>query len=94
MKHTLIVCARIFAVVSTVAALQACATRTPKLAVQPAPLMGNCSAAAAAGSPVRAASGTRGLAYANARCYNRADLDRVGSLDVADALRRLDPSIH
>jgi hypothetical protein len=94
MKSSTYICARVFAALFTVAALQGCATRTTKLAEQPAPLMGNCRAMAASDSPVKAASGTRGLAYANARCYNRADLDRVGSLDVADALRRLDPSIH
>jgi hypothetical protein len=94
MKTSTYIFARVFVALFTVAALQSCATRSTRLAEQPAPLMGNCSAMAASDRPVKAASGTRGLAYANARCYNRADLDRVGSIDIADALRRLDPSIH
>lgn len=31
---------------------------------------------------------------ANGRVYTREDLDRTGAIDVADALRRLDPSIR
>lgn len=31
---------------------------------------------------------------ANGRVYSRADLDRTGEVDIADALRKLDPAIH
>jgi hypothetical protein len=31
---------------------------------------------------------------ANGRAYTREDLDRTGEIDLADALRKLDPSIH
>jgi hypothetical protein len=38
--------------------------------------------------------GDRKCATAAGRAYSRADLDRTGSIDLADALRRLDPAIH
>lgn len=38
--------------------------------------------------------GARRCVAANGRVYTREDLDRTGQLDMADALRRLDPSIH
>jgi len=31
---------------------------------------------------------------ANGRVYSRDDIDRTGEIDIADALRKLDPSIH
>jgi len=31
---------------------------------------------------------------ANGRVYSREDLERTGEVDIADALRKLDPSIH
>jgi hypothetical protein len=31
---------------------------------------------------------------ANGRAYTREDLQRTGEVDIADALRKLDPSIH
>jgi hypothetical protein len=31
---------------------------------------------------------------ANGRAYTREDLERTGEVDIADALRKLDPSIH
>jgi hypothetical protein len=31
---------------------------------------------------------------ANGRVYTREDIERTGEVDLADALRRLDPSIH
>ena len=40
-----------------------------------------------------AKSGQRCVA-ANGRVYSREDLDRTGEIDIADALRKLDPSIH
>jgi hypothetical protein len=33
-------------------------------------------------------------ATAIGRAYNRDDLDRTGEINIADALRKLDPSIH
>jgi len=38
--------------------------------------------------------GDRKCATAAGRAYSREDLDRTGSIDLADALRRLDPAIH
>jgi hypothetical protein len=38
--------------------------------------------------------GERKCAMASGRAYSREDLDRTGSTDLADALRRLDPAIH
>ena len=38
--------------------------------------------------------GDRRCATAAGRAYSREDLDRTGSTDLADALRRLDPAIH
>ena len=38
--------------------------------------------------------GDRRCATAAGRAYSREDLDRTGSIDLADALRRLDPAIH
>ncbi len=31
---------------------------------------------------------------ANGRVYSREDIERTGEIDIADALRKLDPSIH
>lgn len=31
---------------------------------------------------------------ANGRVYSREDIDRTGEVDIADALRKLDPAIH
>lgn len=36
----------------------------------------------------------RDCAIASGRVYTREDLDRTGSVDLADALRRLDPAIR
>ncbi len=49
--------------------------------------------AADAGTDTRAASRRDCLAV-NGRVYSRDDLDRTGRIDIADALRALDPSIR
>jgi len=36
----------------------------------------------------------RDLTTANARCYSKADLERADSVDIGNALRKLDPSIQ
>ncbi len=36
----------------------------------------------------------RDLTTANAHCFSKTDIERTGSIDIADALRKLDPSIH
>ena len=36
----------------------------------------------------------RDLTTTNARCFSKTDIERTGSIDIADALRKLDPSIH
>lgn len=36
----------------------------------------------------------RQCAPLSGRSYTREDLDRTGAIDIADALRRLDPSVH
>ena len=60
-------------------------------------LMGRCDVASGAKTDARARR-TRGFsstaAGSNARCYNQADIQRTGSVDVGEALRRLDPSVH
>ena len=38
--------------------------------------------------------GDHKCAMATGRAYSREDLNRTGSTDLADALRRLDPAIH
>jgi hypothetical protein len=52
------------------------------------PLLGDCRAVKPSKSQLRPSQ------YGNARCYNSADISRTGSIDVSDALRKLDPSIH
>lgn len=37
---------------------------------------------------------TRTCANAIGRAYNRDDLDRTGEINIADALRKLDPAVH
>lgn len=36
----------------------------------------------------------RECAPLSGRSYTREDIDRTGAIDIADALRRLDPSVH
>ena len=36
----------------------------------------------------------RACAPLSGRSYTREDIDRTGAIDIADALRRLDPSVH
>lgn len=38
--------------------------------------------------------GSKGCVMANGRVYSREDIDRTGEVDIADALRKLDPSIR
>ena len=42
----------------------------------------------------RADRNGRKCANAVGRAYNRDDLDRTGAVDLAEALRRLDPAVH
>lgn len=44
------------------------------------------------GSLIRA--GKRGCNPVAGRAYDRDDIDRTGAIDLADALRRLDPAVH
>ena len=43
---------------------------------------------------IRADSKGRKCAMATGRSYSREDIDRTGSIDLRDALRRLDPVVH
>ncbi|HEY5972687.1 MAG TPA: hypothetical protein VIT22_12140 [Pseudoxanthomonas sp.] len=43
---------------------------------------------------IRADRNGRKCAIATGRAYTKEDLDRTGAIDLADALRRLDPAIH
>lgn len=42
----------------------------------------------------RAQDKTRGCIAANGRVYSREDLKRTGEIDIAAALRKLDPSVY
>ncbi|RPE77242.1 hypothetical protein [Vulcaniibacterium tengchongense] len=47
------------------------------------------------GSLIRAdRAGKRGCNPVAGRAYDRDDIDRTGAIDLADALRRLDPAVH
>ena len=52
--------------------------------------MGDCRRVPQSNSSFR----QRDLRSSNARCYSKTDLDRTGSIDISDALRKLDPSIQ
>ena len=43
---------------------------------------------------IRADSKGRKCANATGRSYSKEDIDRTGTLDLRDALRRLDPAVH
>lgn len=74
--------------------LQACANDpSAKVAMRKSEnvaYMGDCRRVPHTNSSFR----QRDLRSTNARCYSKTDLDRTGSIDISDALRKLDPSIQ
>lgn len=53
----------------------------------------NCMRYTGSRIPARSAKG-KGCVMANGRVYSRSDLERTGEVDMAEALRKLDPAVY